>query len=203
MTGVGRFERDEGGQVVFANYRRAERRLIIDHVEAPVTLRGTGAAGRLMQDIAAYARGEGLRILLPSAVTRPAGSRPGGSTPRPRRTLRRLSPGDRRPWLSGQTGRRGVLGSGSSRGAARRQPCPRTSRHSLLVAGPRTPRGTARCRCSGSMPRSPPRQEFDGGGGEAAGQEAQARMRWRTRPPKTGARRRPARWRSYSRRSRW
>jgi hypothetical protein len=61
--GVGRFERDEGGQVVFADYRRDEGRLIIDHVEAPVVLRGTGAAGRLMQEIAAYAREEGLRIL--------------------------------------------------------------------------------------------------------------------------------------------
>lgn len=61
--GAGRFERDEEGQVVFASYRRDEGRLIIDHVEAPVALRGTGAAGRLMQDIAAYAREEGLRIL--------------------------------------------------------------------------------------------------------------------------------------------
>ena len=60
---VGRFERDEAGQVVFADYRRAEGRLILDHVEAPIALRGTGAAGRLMEDIAAYAREQGLTII--------------------------------------------------------------------------------------------------------------------------------------------
>lgn len=58
-----RFERDERGQVVFADYRRGEGRLIVDHVEAPIALRGTGAAGRLMEDIAAYAREQGLRII--------------------------------------------------------------------------------------------------------------------------------------------
>lgn len=58
-----RFERDEAGQVVFADYRRSEGRLILDHVEAPVALRGTGAAGRLMEEIANYARAEGLRII--------------------------------------------------------------------------------------------------------------------------------------------
>ncbi|HEY2050958.1 MAG TPA: GNAT family N-acetyltransferase [Caulobacteraceae bacterium] len=60
---VGRFERDEAGQVVFADYRCAEGRLILDHVEAPIALRGTGAAGRLMEDIAAYAREQGLSII--------------------------------------------------------------------------------------------------------------------------------------------
>jgi predicted GNAT family acetyltransferase len=61
--GAARFERDEGGQVVFANYRRGEGRLIVDHVEAPIPLRGSGAAGRLMEEIAAYAREQGLRII--------------------------------------------------------------------------------------------------------------------------------------------
>lgn len=60
---AGRFERDEGGQVVFADYRRGEGRLIVDHVEAPIALRGTGAAGRLMEEIAAYAREEDLKII--------------------------------------------------------------------------------------------------------------------------------------------
>lgn len=59
----GRFERDEAGQVVFADYRRGEGRLILDHVEAPIALRGTGAAGRLMEEIAAYAREQGLSII--------------------------------------------------------------------------------------------------------------------------------------------
>jgi uncharacterized protein len=59
---AGRFEHDEAGLVVFADYRRRDGRLIVDHVEAPIPLRGTGAAGRLMEDIAAYAREQGLRI---------------------------------------------------------------------------------------------------------------------------------------------
>ena len=41
-----RLEMIEDGQTVFADYRREGRRLIIDHVEAPQALRGTGAAGR-------------------------------------------------------------------------------------------------------------------------------------------------------------
>jgi predicted GNAT family acetyltransferase len=60
---AGRFERDEEGQVVFADYRRAEGRLILDHVEAPLALRGSGAAGRLMEEIAAYAREQKLLIV--------------------------------------------------------------------------------------------------------------------------------------------
>ncbi|WP_374305268.1 GNAT family N-acetyltransferase [Ferrovibrio sp.] len=46
-----RFELDVNGQTVFANYRRQGETVIITHVEAPVTLRGTGASGRLMQGI--------------------------------------------------------------------------------------------------------------------------------------------------------
>jgi predicted GNAT family acetyltransferase len=60
---AGRFELDEAGQVIFADYRRGEGRLILDHVEAPLALRGSGAAGRLMEEIAAYAREQGLRIV--------------------------------------------------------------------------------------------------------------------------------------------
>ena len=60
---AGRFERDEAGQIVFADYRRGDGRLILDHVEAPDVLRGSGAAGRLMEEIAAYARAEGLQII--------------------------------------------------------------------------------------------------------------------------------------------
>jgi predicted GNAT family acetyltransferase len=58
-----RFEMEEGGQVVFADYRRAGGRLIIDHVEAPPLLRGTGAAGRFMEGLAAEARRSGEKIV--------------------------------------------------------------------------------------------------------------------------------------------
>ena len=58
-----RFEIDEAGQTVWADYRRAEGRLIIDHVEAPPSLRGAGAAGRLMAAIADQARAEGVAIV--------------------------------------------------------------------------------------------------------------------------------------------
>jgi predicted GNAT family acetyltransferase len=60
---AGRLEMDEGGQIVFADYRRDGRRLIIDHVEAPVALRGTGAAGRFMEALAVRARENGETLL--------------------------------------------------------------------------------------------------------------------------------------------
>jgi hypothetical protein len=58
-----RFEMVEQGQTVFADYRRDGGRLIIDHVEAPVSLRGTGAAGRFMEGLVAAARAEGSTIV--------------------------------------------------------------------------------------------------------------------------------------------
>jgi len=57
-----RFELDEAGHTAFADYRRAEGRLIVDHVEAPPALRGAGTAGRLMEGVAQEARREGLKI---------------------------------------------------------------------------------------------------------------------------------------------
>ena len=57
-----RFELDEAGHTAFADYRRAPGRLIIDHVEAPLALRGSGAAGRLMEGVAQQVRHEGLKI---------------------------------------------------------------------------------------------------------------------------------------------
>ena len=62
--GAGRLQMAEGDQIVFADYRRVGRRLIIDHVEAPVALRGTGAAGRFMQALAAMARRNG-EVIVP------------------------------------------------------------------------------------------------------------------------------------------
>ena len=58
-----RFEMVEQGQTVFADYRRDGRQLIIDHVEAPPSLRGTGAAGRFMEGLVAAARAEGSTIV--------------------------------------------------------------------------------------------------------------------------------------------
>ncbi|WP_304168885.1 GNAT family N-acetyltransferase [Phenylobacterium aquaticum] len=57
-----RYEMVEQGLTSWADYRRDGDRLFIDHVEAPVALRGTGASGRLMAALAADARAKGLRI---------------------------------------------------------------------------------------------------------------------------------------------
>jgi uncharacterized protein len=58
-----RFEMVEQGQTVFADYRRDGRRLFVDHVEAPMALRGTGVAGRFMEGLVAAARAEGSTIV--------------------------------------------------------------------------------------------------------------------------------------------
>jgi len=58
-----RFELVEAGQTAFADYVRQDGRLVIPHVEAPIALRGTGAAGRLMEGVAAHARAEGVQIV--------------------------------------------------------------------------------------------------------------------------------------------
>jgi predicted GNAT family acetyltransferase len=57
-----RFELPVGDQVVFADYRRRDSHLSITHVEAPVSLRGSGAAGRLMQGMLDLIRAEGLKV---------------------------------------------------------------------------------------------------------------------------------------------
>jgi len=57
-----RYEMDEDGMTSFADYRRAGDRILIDHVETPVPLRGTGAAGRLMAALAADAQAKNLRL---------------------------------------------------------------------------------------------------------------------------------------------
>lgn len=59
----GRFELVEHGETAFADYRRAGDRLVIPHVEAPEALRGTGAAGRLMEGVVAHARAQHLKIV--------------------------------------------------------------------------------------------------------------------------------------------
>lgn len=57
-----RFELEEQGALAFATYRRAGDVFTIPHVEAAPALRGTGAAGRLMEGIAAEARAHGYKI---------------------------------------------------------------------------------------------------------------------------------------------
>jgi predicted GNAT family acetyltransferase len=51
-----RFELEENGLKVWAEYRVRDGRYILPHVEADPALRGTGAAGRLMQQIVDHAR---------------------------------------------------------------------------------------------------------------------------------------------------
>jgi predicted GNAT family acetyltransferase len=58
-----RFELPEAGHVVFADYRRQPGRVVITHVEAPVALRGKGAAGRLMKGVMDLLRGEQVKVL--------------------------------------------------------------------------------------------------------------------------------------------
>ena len=57
-----RYEMDEQGMTSWADYRLQGERLYIDHVESPVPLRGSGAAGRLMAALAQDAKERGLKI---------------------------------------------------------------------------------------------------------------------------------------------
>jgi len=57
-----RYELIEQGLTAFADYRVAGERLIIDHVETPVPLRGGGTAGRLMQAVVDDVRGRCLKV---------------------------------------------------------------------------------------------------------------------------------------------
>lgn len=58
-----RLELEEQGQLAFATYRRQGDVLYIPHVEAAPALRGTGAAGRLMQGVMEFARAERVRVV--------------------------------------------------------------------------------------------------------------------------------------------
>ncbi len=57
-----RFELTVDGETAFALYRREPGHIAITYVEAPVALRGTGAAGRLMQGVVDQARAEGVKV---------------------------------------------------------------------------------------------------------------------------------------------
>lgn len=58
-----RFELEEDGHVAFADYVRHNGKLTIPHVEAPIALRGTGAAGRLMEGMLALIRDRGEKVI--------------------------------------------------------------------------------------------------------------------------------------------
>jgi uncharacterized protein len=58
-----RFEQEENGLKVWADYRISEGQHLIPHVEAEPALRGTGAASRLMQAIVEHARAHRLVIV--------------------------------------------------------------------------------------------------------------------------------------------
>ena len=51
-----RFELEENGLMAWADYRIRDGVYVLPHVEADPPLRGTGAAGRLMQQIVDHAR---------------------------------------------------------------------------------------------------------------------------------------------------
>ena len=57
-----RFETEENGHISFADYNLQGDVLTLSHVEAPPALRGTGAAGRLMEHICHKAQAEGWKI---------------------------------------------------------------------------------------------------------------------------------------------
>jgi len=57
------YELDVEGAIAFARYKRTGNRVALLHVEAPPQLRGTGAAGRLMQGIMDIAARENLEIV--------------------------------------------------------------------------------------------------------------------------------------------
>lgn len=59
----GRYELTENGFTSFASYRRSGDVVTLPHVETPVEARGTGAAGRLMEEVVRHARARKLKIL--------------------------------------------------------------------------------------------------------------------------------------------
>lgn len=55
-----RFELEENGFLAWADYSVRDGKYVLPHVEAEPPLRGTGAAGRLMQQIVDHARANSL-----------------------------------------------------------------------------------------------------------------------------------------------
>lgn len=57
-----RFELSENGALAYADYELNGSVMIVPHVVADPVLRGTGAAGRLMEGVLAAIRARGLKI---------------------------------------------------------------------------------------------------------------------------------------------
>ena len=58
-----RFELEEDGLTAIAEYRLQDGSLYIDYVESPPALRGTGAAGRLMEGVMQAARAHDYKVI--------------------------------------------------------------------------------------------------------------------------------------------
>lgn len=62
-TALSRYELEENGHIAYANYSREGNEILnIQYVFAPEALRGSGAAGRLMEAVARAARDQNLKI---------------------------------------------------------------------------------------------------------------------------------------------
>jgi len=59
------YEQEIDGHIVFAKIRKQDGTLYINHVEAPAALRGTGAAGRFMNDFMQLLRAEDVKKVVP------------------------------------------------------------------------------------------------------------------------------------------
>ncbi len=62
-SALSRFELEVDGKVAYANYRIAKNILNIDYVFSPPELRGTGIAGKLMEEIVKYAKEQNMEIV--------------------------------------------------------------------------------------------------------------------------------------------
>ena len=62
-TQKSRYELSVDGQIVYANYRKDGPVLYINYVEAPVELRGSGAAGQLMDGIMQITKAENMKVV--------------------------------------------------------------------------------------------------------------------------------------------
>jgi len=58
-----RFELEEDGLTAIAEYHLKDDSLYIDYVESPPALRGTGAAGRLMEGVMQAARAQNCKVI--------------------------------------------------------------------------------------------------------------------------------------------
>lgn len=62
-TSLGRYELEIEGHIVFANYQLRDGVVVINHVEAPVALRGKGAAGELMRQVMEKLKADDAKVI--------------------------------------------------------------------------------------------------------------------------------------------